>query len=413
MLVSAALAVGELARLVRLPPLLGMLLAGIALKNIPTLEFPPNWNDYSSTLRGVALVIILTRAGLGLDPEALKRLSGVVFRLAFIPCLVETLIVGVASHVLLDLPWLWGFMLGFVLAAVSPAVVVPCLLQLQEKGFGVAKGIPTLVIAAASVDDVLAISGFTILIGVVFKTGSSDLTSLIFQGPLEALLGLVFGGVYGFLVTVIPAQDSAHRSTYRSFFLLGGGLMALFGSEKLYLKGAGPLAVLVMAFAAAFGWKRLSKGTDEEKDVPKFLSGLWLIFQPILFGLIGTEIRIDQLEGSTIGLGLAVLAIGLTFRIAASFLSVSGGDLTLKERVFVALAWLPKATVQAAIGPVAYDTALRQNAGAEVVSLGEKVLTIAVLVILVTAPIGAVAIMLSAPKLLKRQEQGEDVEKSQ
>lgn len=113
-----------------------------------------------------------------------------VFRLAFLPCLGETLVVAVASHLLLGFPWLWGFMLGFVLAAVSPAVVVPCLLQLQERGLGVAKGIPTLVIAAASVDDVLAISGFTILLGITFKP-DADLVAIIFQ------VGSAFPTEYG------------------------------------------------------------------------------------------------------------------------------------------------------------------------------------------------------------------------
>lgn len=106
--------------------------------------------------------------------------SGMVIRLAFCPCLAETLTVAIASHFILDFPWLWGFMLGFVLAAVSPAVVVPCLLHLQEQGYGVAKGIPTLVIAAASIDDVLAISGFTIILGITFKE-QGDLVAIIFQ----------------------------------------------------------------------------------------------------------------------------------------------------------------------------------------------------------------------------------------
>ena len=118
--------------------------------------------------------------------------SGMVFRLAFSPCLAETLTVAIASHFLLNFPWMWGFMLGFVLAAVSPAVVVPCLLSLQERGYGVDKGIPTLVIAAASVDDVLAISGFTILLGITFKP-EQDLLTVILQGPKEALIGLLFG----------------------------------------------------------------------------------------------------------------------------------------------------------------------------------------------------------------------------
>ena len=411
-MVVLALLAGFLVQLIKLPPLLGMLLVGIALKNIPGLEFGESWKSTSSTLRTLALAIILMRAGLGLDPQALKRLSGTVFRLAFIPCLVETLVVAVASRFLLNFPWLWGFMLGFVLAAVSPAVVVPCLLQLQERGFGVDKGIPTLVIAAASVDDVLAISGFTILVGVTFKPGN-DLVAVIFQGPLEAFLGIVFGIAWGFLVTFIPSTDAQNVGAKRFLFLFGGCLMALFGFPKLELAGAGPLAVLVAAFVAASGWKR--RAHEEEGLSADWLAKLWFIFQPILFGLIGTEIQIDRLDPQTVGLGIAVLITGLTFRLAASLLSVSWTDLSLKERLFVALAWLPKATVQAAIGPVAYDTALNVGETDETLRLGLQVLTIAVLVILITAPIGAVAIMLSAPKLLKQsdpEQANNDPEKS-
>merc|ERR1712156_620748 len=183
-----------------------MLLTGIVIKNIPGVEFDEYWVKTSGILRGIALVVILMRAGLGLDPQALKKLSGMVFRLAFTPCLVETTVVAVFSHLLLGFPWMWGFMLGFVLAAVSPAVVVPCLLSLQEKGYGVDKGIPTLVIAAASVDDVLAISGFTILLGITFKP-DQDLLTVVFQGPKEVVIGLLFGIAWAGLSVMLPGKD--------------------------------------------------------------------------------------------------------------------------------------------------------------------------------------------------------------
>lgn len=165
-LLTVSLIMGWVMEKLHMPPLLGMLLTGIALKNIPYIDVArgvdPEW--YAAT-RSTALVVILLRACLGLSPEALKKLSAMVFRLAFMPCLAESFAVAVAARVLLGLPWQWGFMLGFVLAAVSPAVVVSCLLNLQERGYGVTKGIPTLVIAAASMDDVLAISCFTLLLG--------------------------------------------------------------------------------------------------------------------------------------------------------------------------------------------------------------------------------------------------------
>ena len=172
----------------------------------------------------------------------------------------------------------------------------------QERGYGVDKGIPTLVIAAASVDDVLAISGFTILLGITFKP-DADLVAIIFQGPLEALVGLVFGAAYGALVAFLPARPPAGQSAdpgldlLRVVFLFSGGLIALFGSQRVDLPGAGALAVLVMAFVAGFGWRKLGCWADNDGDggdnaVSRYLKGMWFVFQPILFGLIGTEIQV-------------------------------------------------------------------------------------------------------------------------
>lgn len=411
-MVVFALMFGWVFSLMHLPPLLGMLITGIVIKNIPGVEADEYWTKSSSILRGIALVVILMRAGLGLDPVALKRLSGMVFRLAFTPCLVETATVAIASHLLLDFPWLWGLMLGFVLAAVSPAVVVPCLLSLQERGFGVAKGIPTLVIAAASVDDVLAISGFTILLGITFKP-NQDMLSIIFQGPKEALIGLVFGTVWAAVAVFLPGQDDPKISRFRFAILFLGGLLAYFGSKSVELAGAGALAVLVMAFVAGIGWRKLGWTDDDNNPVSQILADLWIVFQPILFGLIGTEIQVNKLDANTVGLGVLVLVIGLVLRIVASYLAVLGGNLTLRERIFVSLAWLPKATVQAALGPVALDTLYSSFEPTDpnfniYKELGLKVLTIAVLVILITAPIGAVAITVAGPRLLSQDKKKDD-----
>jgi NhaP-type Na+/H+ or K+/H+ antiporter len=212
-----------------------------------------------------------------------------VFRLAFTPCLAETVTVAIASHFLLNFPWLWGFMLGFVLSAVSPAVVVPILLSHQERGFGVAKGIPTLVIAAASVDDVLAISGFTILLGITFKP-HQDLLAIVFQGPKEALIGLLFGVGWALLAILLPGKDDDKMGRFRFIVLFLGGLLAYFGSKSVHLDGAGALAVLVLAIVAGIGWRSL--GWSNNNMVTSTLADLWVVFQPILFGLIGTEIQV-------------------------------------------------------------------------------------------------------------------------
>ncbi|KAF2354193.1 Cation/H+ exchanger [Trinorchestia longiramus] len=392
---------GKLTQVCGLPPLLGMLLVGIALRSVPGLmiigeSLDPEW---SASIRNIALVVILLRAGLGLDPHALKAMSFVVFRLAFTPCIVETVVVAIVTHFLLGFPWLWGFMLGFILAAVSPAVVVPCLLQLSQKGYGVEKGIPTLVIAAASVDDVLAISGFGVLLGMTFSDGS--LAWQIMHGPIEVLMGLSYGVGMGLLCWVLPNKHHQDCSLLQFAMLFTAGLFALFGSQRIEFGGAGALAVLCMAFIAGVGYRRQGWG-DDDNPVGQHCNIAWSYLQPMLFALIGTQIQILQLELDTIGLGVATLCVSLTCRVVTTFFVVLGSGLNIRERLFVALAWLPKATVQAAIGSTALDYANRIGADEDQIVLAKQVLTIAVLVILITAPIGAIAIMTSAPRLLQR-----------
>ncbi|XP_049949549.1 sodium/hydrogen exchanger 9B2-like [Schistocerca serialis cubense] len=397
MLFLLAYIVGQLVSLIRLPPLLGMLLTGIAIRNLHLFNLSGVYMEVVSSLRKIAMTVILIKAGLGLDAQALKRLSLVVIRLAFIPCLFEASTVGLVSHYLLDFPWLWGFLLGFVLGAVSPAVVVPSLLHLQERGYGEDKGVATLVIAASSIDDIAAITGFGVILGFIFSEG--NVTQQLLQGPLEVVLGLGFGIAWGVVSMYIPHRKDPYVVYYRAAMVAGGGIFAVFGSQILGYDGAGALACITAAFVACCGWK--AQGWSAEYNpVSSIFSVIWEIFQPILFGLIGTEILISQLDGATVLRGMGVLFVGLLVRVCASCIATLGGALTLKEQLFVAIAWLPKATVQAALGPVALDIARKRGDASE--DLASKLLTVAVLSILLTAPTGAVAIYISGPKLLNR-----------
>ncbi|XP_064487152.1 sodium/hydrogen exchanger 9B2-like [Ornithodoros turicata] len=394
---------GMFAKLIQLPPLLGMLIMGFALRNIDAIDIAqyidPVWGG---DLRSMALILILLRAGLGLDPAVLRNLKGACLRLTFCPCLTECLIVTIASHFYLGFPWLWGTLLGFVLAAVSPAVVVPSMLWLQTEGYGMDKGIPTLVMAAASFDDVAAITGFGVAMGVVFATG--DLAWTIAKGPVEAIVGMLYGGVVGLILWFLPDKDNNQKGTLRTALLIASGVTVMFVSRRFEFGGSGALGCISVAFVAAFGWKR---ETDGEAAASKTCSLLWEIFQPTLFGLIGAEVQLKNLDKATIFLGLAVIGTALLFRITVTFLVVYGSNLTVKERLFVAIAWLPKATVQAAIGSSALDFARTIKADDEVIKLATQVLTIAVLSILVTAPTGAAAIALSAPRLLHKTKPDE------
>uniref|UniRef100_A0A3B4V306 Sodium/hydrogen exchanger 9B2-like n=1 Tax=Seriola dumerili TaxID=41447 RepID=A0A3B4V306_SERDU len=384
------------------PPLLGMLLAGLVLRNVPYITDAVFINTHwSSALRNIALSIILTRAGLGLDPSALSRLKAVCVRVAIGPCVVEACIVAVVSHFLLGLPWVWGFILGFVLAAVSPAVVVPSMLLLQREGFGVEKGIPTLLMAAGSFDDILAITGFSTCLGIAFSTGSTWMN--ILKGLLEVVGGVIAGLILGLFLCCFPSKDQEDLVLTRTLMLLGLSIFSVFFSHVIGFAGAGGLCTLVLAFLAALGWK------IDKAPVAAMVGRSWDVFQPLLFGLIGAEITIATLSPSTVGLGLACISIGLVIRLLVTFLLVHFGGFNLKEKLFIAVAWLPKATVQAAIGSKALDMA-REEGDEALIKFGLDVLTLAVLAILTTAPIGALGIGLAGPRLLARQVKADETE---
>ncbi|XP_077261569.1 na[+]/H[+] hydrogen antiporter 1 isoform X1 [Temnothorax americanus] len=388
---------GWLISLTTLPALIGMLITGLILQNVGLVNIEGQYTVVISNLRKIALVIILTRAGLDLDPTALKRLKVTVPKLGLIPWVVEATVVATLTKYLLDLPWVWGFLLGSVIAAVSPAVVVPCLFRLRSKGYGVAKGIPTLIIAVAGIDDAASVAVYGIVKSVMFSHDA--LWYQILQGPIAIIGGLGFGIMWGWLAKYVPEKGDPFMVPLRVLMLLGGGLLAVFGSEAIELGGAGPLAVVAAAFVSCYFWQQEGWDVDDNPVATSF-EIFWMIFEPILFGVTGTQIKINELEGKTVYLGLGCLVAGIVIRIGATVLVGIGSKLNLKEKVFIALSWMAKATVQAALGPVTLDEVDKNDQ--QQVEYAEKVLMMCVLSVLLTAPAGAIIISLSGPKLLTK-----------
>ncbi|KAF0756493.1 sodium/hydrogen exchanger 9B2-like [Aphis craccivora] len=424
-----------------LPPLLGMMLAGIALQNSGLYNVTGWCFQLVSTMREAALTVILIKGGLELNAGQLRRLSGVVARLTVLPCVAEAVAAGVAAHFILpDFSLVWGLTLGFTLSAVSPAVLVPSLFRLKRLGYGEVKGINTLLIAASSLDDAVSISAFGILLGVLFSTGS--LTSKIIQGPIDVSIGTVMGLIWGCVLIFVPPspwsvmyskRESNCQNTKKSkiensvtakrSFLLGtGGFLAVTGSQWCGYPGAGPLACIISAFVAGTGWRKQSaqhkqnnsvfsaEGVDgdgkdiEEDELPvvQVFEHAWTGLQPVLFAFIGTDLKFELLKrGDMIFLGLLVLAFGLIIRLIVTTCSVIGTGFSRKEVLFVNIAWLPKATVQAALAPVALDIA-RNLGTSEDIECATRLVTIAVISILLTAPIGAFGIQLFGPRLLPK-----------
>ncbi|XP_042323286.1 sodium/hydrogen exchanger 9B2-like isoform X2 [Sceloporus undulatus] len=277
-----------------LPRLLGMLLSGFLIRNIPfTNEIVKIDVKWGSALRNIALSIILALAGLGLNPEALNKLKAVCFRLSLGPCIIESCSAAVISHFLLGLPWEWGFMFGFVLGAVSPAVVVLSMLGLQARGYGVDKGIPTLLIAAGSLDDIVAITGFNTFLGMAFSTGSTFKSLL--HGLMEVAIGAGAGILLGTFICFFPSRDEIHLAWKRTFFIMGLAMFSLLGSRYFDIHGSGGLCTVVLAFLAGIAW------AEQKNAVEELVAIAWSIFQPFLFGLIGAEISVVSLNPKMVG----------------------------------------------------------------------------------------------------------------
>lgn len=390
---------GFLISLTTLPRLIGMLLVGILFQNVGWVNLDGEFTKVTAELRKFALVIILTRAGLEMDPKAFKKVYVTILKLGLIPWTAEFALIGVLTHYFLELPWMWSMMLGSIIAAVSPAVVVPCLFRLRTKGYGVAKGIPTLIIAVAGIDDAASVAVFGIISSIMFT--SQGLAFQIAQAPVCIFGGLGFGIFWGALCKYIPEKGDAYVVPIRTLMLFGGGLLAVFGSEKVHFEGAGPLAVVFAAFTASCFWCG-EEWELEDNPVSTAFEIFWMIFEPILFGITGASIKIRELDPHLVSIGAGCIYVCIIIRIIVTVAIAFGDKLNVKEKIFVAISWMSKATVQAALGPVALKAVTSQHRSEEEHHYAELVKNVCILSIILSAPLGALLISVSGTKLLKK-----------
>ncbi|XP_047515460.1 sodium/hydrogen exchanger 9B2-like isoform X1 [Pieris napi] len=390
-------------KLTTLPALIGMLFTGVLLKNIGFVNFDSEYLHVCSYIRKIALTIILTRAGLDLDPMAMKKCFFSVIKLAVVPWTFEFVLCAVMSNLLLGLPWDWAFLLGSVVAAVSPAVVVPCLFRLRSKGYGVSKGIPTLVLAVSGVDDAISVAIFGILASIMFS--SSSVTMNIIQGPLSVIIGIAFGVLCGYLIKYIPERNDAFLVPLRVLLLLTGGLASIFGSEEIGWGGAGPMAVIAFSYVACKNW--VEQGWElDDNPVATANEIFWMFFEPMLFSITGAQVVIADLPPNLVLVSVGILMTCVILRAMVTSASAVCSNLNMKEKIFVGFSWMAKATVQAALATVPLDY-IRKLAGnnepsSELVYYADTIITICILSIILTAPLGAIIITITGPRLLSK-----------
>lgn len=377
---------GWICRKMKLPALLGMLITGIILGPYGLNLLDGSILGISAELRKIALIIILTRAGLGLDLSGLKKIGRPAVLMCFVPASFELLGMILLAPKLIGLSVLESAVMGAVLAAVSPAVVVPRMVKLMDEGYGVKEGIPQLILAGASVDDVYVIVLFSTFVGMMQGEGASILKFV--NIPVSIFFGIAIGLFLGMLLAYFFKKVHI-RDTSKVLIILSISFLLVVIEDKL---------TTAITFSSLIAVMFIGIGLQKKREaVAKRLSvkygKLWVAAEVFLFVLVGATVNIEYL--GKIGAKAFIVIIGaLIFRMFGVFVCLLGTNLKRKERLFAMMAYTPKATVQAAIGGIPLALGL---------ACGDIVLTVAVLAIVFTAPLGAFAIDLSYKKLLNKQ----------
>lgn len=385
------LAMAFICRKMHLPRIIGMLVTGIVLGPFVLDFLDPTILNISSELRQMALIIILIKAGLSLKISDLKKVGRPAVLMSFVPALFEIGAFVAFGPMLLHVTVLEAAIMGAVLGAVSPAVVVPRMVSLMEEGYGTDKQIPQLILAGASLDDVFVIVLFSTFIGMA-QGGNAKLMDFV-NIPISIVLGITVGAAFGFILAWIfelaHNRGDSIRQSLKVIITLGAAFLLM--AIETWLEGivsvSGLLAVMSMACVVTMRTRN-----EVSSDLSAKYGRLWLAAEVILFVLVGAavDIRYTLKAGAW---ALVMIMIALVFRSLGVFICLIKTKLTLKEKLYCVIAYLPKATVQAAIGSVPLSLGL---------PCGNIVLSVAVLSILVTAPLGAIGMDLSYKKLLKK-----------
>lgn len=375
---------GALFERIKLPGLLGMIIVGGLIGPYGFSLLSEDILRTSSDFRNIALIVILLRAGLGIEKKVIKKVGKPAIKLSFIPGILEGLTIAFLSVQLFDFSFIQGGILGFIIAAVSPAVIVPAMLDLIDRGCGQEKNIPTLILAGASIDDVFAVTIFSAFLG-IYGGGDVNIGTEIFTIPLSIILGVIIGLMFGWiLIKVFQRFDIP--STQKMLFVLSAAILLTTFEKAIETKIeiAGLLGVM------AIGFILFEKMPAVGKQLASTFNEVWIFAQVLLFVLVGAQVNIGLALDAGLN-GIILIGIGLLARSIGVLLSLIGTELNKKEKFFSIIAYIPKATVQAAIGAVPLAMGVES---------GDLILSLAVLSIVLTAPLGAILIKATGDRLL-------------
>ncbi|RKY81543.1 sodium:proton antiporter [candidate division KSB1 bacterium] len=398
-LILFSLLVDWIARRINIPGLVGMLFVGTIMGPYALNMLKPGLLDVSSDLRMIALIVILLRAGFELSKQTLKRVGSRALLLSAIPAFFEGVTITFVAPHFINLTYMESAILGSIIAAVSPAVVVPLMIHFIEKKRGTGQGIPTLILAASSVDDVFVIVVYSVLIG--FYTGAKvNIALKLASIPVSILLGIGIGLGAGLLLYRLFDRFNP-RATKRLLIILGASivLVAVEPVMEKFIPFAALLAVMAM------GTIILERNEYMAHEISSRLSKVWVFAEILLFTLVGAQVDVHVALKAGLA-GSAIIGIGLIARSIGTYTCLLRSPFSIKERIFIVISYIPKATVQAAIGGAPL---MAMKAAGMDTAPGELILAIAVLSIILTAPIGAWAISFVGNRVLK-SEISEDID---
>lgn len=385
LIIIIGMAMGGICNKIKLPSLIGMLVTGIVLGPYVLNLLSPDLLAISADIRKIALIIILTRAGLGLDLSGFKKIGRPAFLMCFLPATFELIGVLLLAPVFLGVTYNEAAIIGAVLAAVSPAVVVPRMVKLMDERYGTKEGIPQLILAGASVDDVYVIVLFQTFISIIQGNEISVISFI--NIPISIALGIVIGIILGYVLALV-FNKLKMKNIVKLLLILGISLILVVLEDKMLT--AISFSSLIAIMFMGIGLK--NKNEEVAKALSSKYGEMWIGAEIFLFVLVGATVNITFL--TNVGIVAIIVIIGaLVFRMIGVFLCLLGTNIKAKERLFTMLAYTPKATVQAAIAGIPLALGL---------SCGDTVLTVAVLAIVFTAPIGAFMIDSTYKKLLQK-----------
>ncbi|WP_346896832.1 cation:proton antiporter [Clostridium sp. UBA7503] len=372
---------------IKLPGLLGMLILGITIGPYGFNLIHGDLLNISSDLRKIALIVILLRAGMGIKTSDLKKIGKPAIKMSCIPGILEGFFIAFISTKLLGFTFIQGGILGFIIAAVSPAVVVPQMISLIDNKIGTNKSIPTLILAGASIDDVFAITILTSFLA-LYSGKNVNIASQLLQIPLSIILGIGLGLILGFIIIYLFKKCSINMIKK---ILIVLAISVLLTTLETIFKDKVLIASLLGVMT--IGFILTEKLPNVATPLSQGLNKLWVFSEILLFVLVGAQVNISVAFASGT-IGIIIIFIGLVGRSVGVIISLIGTNLNIKERIFCVISYIPKATVQAAMG------ALPLSLG---VISGDLILAISVLSILITAPLGAIGIKVSSKSLLHVQ----------